>query len=77
MNFFDYLEKIQKKPEAARKRILFFTVAIIMAVIVFLWLNDLQYSLSDKKENKKTPGPFSIFKTSIIEGVENLKSSLR
>lgn len=77
MNFFDYLDKVQKKPEAARKRILFFTVTIIMAIIVFLWLNDLKYSMFDNQEKNKAPGPFSIFKTSVLEGVSNLKSSLR
>ena len=77
MNFFDTLHKIQKKPEATRKKILVITVAVIMALIIFLWINNLKYSvgygISGKPDEQKAPGPFSVFKETILKGLEDLK----
>jgi len=72
MSFFDALHKIQKKPEATRKKILAVSVAVIMAFIIFLWLAALKYP-SAKKETEKNPNPFSVFKETISKGIQGLK----
>lgn len=76
MSFFDILEKIQRKPESARKKIMAISVIIIMFLIIFLWLNNLKFSLNDKEE-EKTPGPFKILKESVSKGMETLKNEIR
>lgn len=74
---FDFLEKIQKKPEYVRKRILAATVALIMAVIIVLWFNDLKTSFATKEEkDSRPPGPFSVFREAISNSVETLKAEI-
>jgi glycopeptide antibiotics resistance protein len=38
MDIFKFIEKLQKKPEADRKKILLITVSVIMAIIIAVWL---------------------------------------
>lgn len=76
MSFFDFLEKIQQKPEAARKKILAVSAVVIMAFIIFLWLNDSAYSFK-KEEKDKTPGPFSVFKDAILDSAQNFKAEMK
>ena len=72
MSFFDALHKIQKKPEATRKKILAVSVAVIMALIIFLWLSGLKYSKQEASVSQE-PGPFSVFKETIQKGIKSLK----
>lgn len=74
MSFFNTLHKIQTKPERTRKKILAISVAVIMAFIIFLWLNALKYSRDRSgPDNQTTPNPFSVFKETILQGFQGLK----
>jgi len=76
MSIFDKLEKIQNKPEHIRKRILTVSVVLIMILIIFLWINDLKYSLQNK-ESESPPGPFSVFKEAILSSVSTLRAEIK
>lgn len=76
MSFFNALEKIQKKSERTRKIIMAASIVVIMFLIIFLWLNNLKFSLNDKEE-EKTPGPFNILKESVSKGIEALKNEIK
>lgn len=76
MNIFDKLEKIQNKPEHIRKRILAVSVVLIMGLIIFLWINDLKYSLKNG-ESEAPPGPFSVFKEAILSSVNTLRAEIK
>lgn len=55
------LEKIKKKPEHIRKRILYISVFSIMALILFIWMHALENRLHSVKEKSKKENSLSPF----------------
>ncbi len=57
MGLIDAIEKIQRKPESARYKILIVSVVLVMTLIIGLWL-----SLPDRQKLEKidVSGPFNI-----------------
>ena len=64
MDIFEFIEKLQKKPEASRKKILLVTVFAIMSIIVIVWLTTFKLGPATE-QIKKTGGPFDFIKQDI------------
>ncbi len=62
MSFFKFLEKLQRKPENSRKKIVFFAVLAIMALIIAVWLTTFNLKTG---EIKKIGEPFDFIKEDI------------
>ena len=81
MSLLDQLEKIQKKPEPTRQKIMVAAVIIIMAAIILIWSSTIDLSLekTDYKQTQKTgakdynSGPFIILKKSFASATETIK----
>ncbi len=59
--FLEFIEKLQKKPEASRKKILAISLFFIMAAIIAVWLT--VFNLNFKSEElKKVGAPFNLIK---------------
>lgn len=66
MDIFAFIEKLQKKPESSRKKILATALFLIMSVIVAIWLSGLSLRFSNKEEEaKKIGGPMGFIKEDI------------
>ncbi len=66
MGIFEFLENLQKKPEAHRKKILFIAVAAIMCVIIFVWLTTFNLG-GAKKAVERIGSPSDFLKEDIID----------
>lgn len=85
MSFLDKIEKIQKKPEHVRYKILFISVAVIMFAIIFVWVSVVKLSFEpkiEKKESVVSPinSAFGFIKDisgTIKDGVEEINKQLR
>ncbi len=77
MDIFEFVEKLQKKPEASRKRIAWITVFIIMAVIVFIWITAFNLPKMDTAEIKKAGAPLSSIKEDISNFYGFFKENLK
>jgi hypothetical protein len=84
MSFLDQIEKIQKKPEVIRQKILAITVISIMIVIILIWTKTIDLSLnnpvkSEQLSKTKTKildeeiGPLALLKKTLASGIKNLK----
>lgn len=63
MSLIDKIEKLQKKPEPYRRRVLFITTILIMVLIIIFWVSFLDFSLEKEKiATKKNPEPFDVIK---------------
>ena len=65
MDIFEFIERLQKKPEASRKRIAWLSAFIIMAIIIFIWFTTFNLPKMDTAEIKKAGAPFSSMKEDI------------
>lgn len=61
MDIFKFIEKLQKKPEFERKKILLIAVFAVMAVIIAVWLTTFRLNSIGASE-AKTTGPFDFIK---------------
>ena len=79
MSFLEIIEKIQKKPEHIRRRILILSTIIIMAIIIAMWLINLTLSTQTMiaKEQPSSPSPFLVFWQTIKSSIENLYEPLQ
>jgi hypothetical protein len=59
--FLEFIEKLQKKPEAYRKKILAISLFLIMGVIVAVWLTIFNLDFRSE-ELKKVSAPFNLIK---------------
>ncbi|MEK7599313.1 MAG: hypothetical protein AAB474_02615 [Patescibacteria group bacterium] len=82
MEFLEQIEKLQKKPEASKIKILIATVFIVMAVIILVWIQTMRYGFS--KENKsqgeqypKISEPLKLLWGIAGESAKNLKDRLQ
>lgn len=58
MSFLDKIENLQKKPESIRRRVLFFSVATIMFIVIISWVFTLKFSFRDNKQEEFNSTPF-------------------
>lgn len=77
----NFIERLQNKPHYIRVQILWIAVILIMAIIVWIWLSLLNFSLGPS-ENKQGGGsqekqPFPSLFTTIKEDFSLLKKSLQ
>jgi len=78
-----YIEQLQKKPEAVRKKVLVAVLAISMGIIVLVWLSTLPVrfgTIAGETEDASGPSPFSVIaeRTKALSadfnsGIEQLK----
>ena len=64
MDIFAFIEKLQKKPEPARRKILLTTVISIMIIIVVVWLTTVRLDFQNE-EIKNAAGPLDFIKEDI------------
>lgn len=51
MSLIDKIEKLQKKPEHFRYKVLVFTLIVLMAVVVFIWVSLMSVSIKNVQIN--------------------------
>ncbi len=66
MSIFDFIENLQKKPVALRKRILALTLVVIMGIIVIIWATTFNLKLNSEPL-KKASAPFDFIKQGISD----------
>lgn len=59
--FLEFIEKLQKKPETSRKKILAVSLFFIMAAIIAVWLTIFKLDFKGE-ELKKVSAPFNLIK---------------
>ncbi|PJC69743.1 MAG: hypothetical protein CO014_01855 [Candidatus Tagabacteria bacterium CG_4_8_14_3_um_filter_41_8] len=64
MDIFAFIEKLQKKPEPTRRKILLVTVISTMIIIISVWLTAARLDFQNK-EIKNTVEPFDFIKEDI------------
>ncbi len=62
MSFFDFLEKLQQKPEGSRKKIAIIAALAIMALIAAVWLTTFNLKTASKE---KITAPFNFIKEDV------------
>jgi hypothetical protein len=80
MGVLDFLEKLQKKSEASRRRILALTLFAIMAAIVIIWFTTFDLSLKNQDALKSVAGPFGFLKQDLSDFygyIKNFKQNIR
>jgi hypothetical protein len=77
MDIFAFIEKLQKKPEASRKKILLAIVFAIMGVIIAVWLTTFNLPKTNSAEIKKVAAPFSSVKEDILNFYGFFKENLK
>ncbi len=79
MSLLDKIEKLQKKPESYRKKLLVMLMVVFMSTIVFIWFSTINFSPDASEEWAQKSGmnyaPFSILKEAAKESVLKIKSS--
>lgn len=71
----DKIENLQQKPESYRKKVLFASLTIIMALIVVVWVSAFNLSLSEKQKEEvvSSAAPLEVLKGDW----DNLKESVK
>ncbi len=80
MGILDFIEKLQKKPESSRRKILALTLLVIMAAIVIVWLTTFDLNLKNQEVVKGVAGPFGFFKqdfSDIYGYIKNFKQNIK
>lgn len=71
MSFIDNIEKLHKKPDHIKRRILFIGVFVMMFVIVSVWVSTLRMTFGgEKKKESQVSSPLAVFFGIIKEGVD-------
>lgn len=81
MSFIDNIEKLHKKPDYIKRRILFIGVFVVMFIVVSVWVSTLRVTLGDKSEKENNvSSPLSVFfgiiKGSVDAGVDGVRNSI-
>jgi len=77
MDIFESIEKLQKKPEAYRKRVALATAFIIIGIIIFVWLTTFNLPKTNNAEIKKVAAPFSFIKEDILNFYGFFKENIK
>ncbi len=64
MDIFAFIEKLQKKPESERRKILLVSVISIMIIIIAVWLTTIRLNFQNEG-TKNIAGPFEFIKQDI------------
>lgn len=75
MPLIDKIEKIQKKPESYRKKILFASLFLCMSVIVCVYFITLKFSFSFEKKNESIAAPVEVLSGDFSKAKESIGSS--
>jgi len=77
MDIFEFIERMQKKPEAYRKRVALGAAFIIIGIIIFIWLTTFNLPKTNNAEIKKAAAPFSSIKEDILNFYGFFKENLK
>jgi hypothetical protein len=82
MELLEQIEKLQKRPEATRIKILIVSVCVIMTVIILVWIQAMRYGFPEKNKNKdgqydKISEPLKLLWGMAGDSVKNLKDQLQ
>lgn len=69
----DKIENLRQKPESYRKKVLFFSLIIIMAAIISIWIFTLSLSFSEEKSQVISSSPMEV----LGEDFNNLKNTIK
>ena len=62
MPFIDNIEKLHKKPDHIKRRILLASVFVLMFVVVSVWVSTLRITMGrESKKDSQVSSPFSVF----------------
>ena len=74
MGFFENLERLRQKPERERKRIAVVSALGIMAIIITIWINNLDFT-ADQTPKQNAPNPLRVIGETFGEGVKGIKKT--
>lgn len=74
MGFFESLEQLRQKPERERKRIAVFAALGVMAIIITIWVNNLDFT-GEQKPKLNAPNPLHVIGATLGEGVKGIKKT--
>ncbi len=77
MDIFAFIEKLQKKPESFRKKILAAALFVIMFIIVAVWFTTLRLSFGSDQGAKKIDAPSSFIKEDILSFYGFIKENIK
>lgn len=69
----DKIENLQKKPESYRRKVLFFSLIVIMAAIISIWIFTLSLSSLEEKSQATGSSPVEV----LGEDLDNLKNTIK
>ena len=71
MSFIDNIEKLHKKPDHIKRRILLASVFVLMFIVVSVWVSTLRITLGKEgPKNSQVSSPLSVFFGIIKGGVD-------
>ena len=76
MSFFEWLENLRQKPVEKRRRILFLSMVVSMAVIIIIWVGLLKYQNNDNARANRGPSPWQVIKNTFDTSKDELKKNL-
>lgn len=76
MGFFENLERLRQKPERERKRIAAGIALGIIAVIITIWINNLDFT-GEEKSKRDAPNPLHVIGATFSEGVKGIKRTFQ
>ncbi|MEK7567148.1 MAG: hypothetical protein AAB527_03390 [Patescibacteria group bacterium] len=68
------IEKLQKKPQAAKEKILAASVIAIMALIVAVWLQTVRHSFSNYQSENNAANPLGALWSAAQDGFKDVFS---
>jgi len=75
----EYIKKLQSKPEGERKVILFWSLAVCMCLICFIWVSSLGPRFSKEEDVSKmeeSVKPFALFGQAVSDTYNNVTASV-
>ena len=70
MSFIDNLEKLHKKPDHIKRRILLASVFVLMFIVVSVWVSTLRMTLGrEDQKGSQVSSPLSVFLALLREGL--------
>ena len=71
MSLIDNIEKLHKKPDHIKRRILLVSVFVLMFIIVSVWVSTLRISSGkESPKDSRISSPLSVFLGTVKDGVD-------
>ena len=71
MSLIDNIEKLHKKPDHIKRRILLVSVFVLMFIVVSVWVSTLRITLGkESPKDSQVSSPLSVFLGTIKDGVD-------